>query len=257
MASDYPTINEFKKLGDGVWRVDWFGAIEKNYSVESEYSVKVIVSRLKKAWKESDAATDQAVEHFTRQNISIGVGQLPLVRIGTFWEKGKQLPIVAGRMVSFDLEINPATINIAIATSKVNEKTLIPFNDHSVSSDGKGSWCVYVSHKNDPVGIIIPAMEIIRFYYATSTLLSKAVFNGDFVLAWNKLVNPENTGMKGKRCVVHRREHVEDNDCWTIGRVQNDINAYQGVREVLDSMVLEHTNGNPAHPKTGFPFTGC
>lgn len=256
MANDYPTINEFKILGDGVWRIDWRGAIEKNPSIESEYAVKVIVSKLKTDWQNTNTATDEAVEEFTRRSISIGVGQLPFLQLGTFWKNGKHLATVAGELISFNLNINPSTTGIALATDKVEDQSLITYNDHKILKDGTGSWCLYLPYENDPAGIIIPAMEIIRFYYATSTLLSKAVFNGDFVFNWEQLVNPDNTGMKGKRCVVHRREHVEDNDCWTIGRIQNDTNAYQGVIDVLHSMVQEHANGKPAHPKSGFPFIG-
>lgn len=256
MANKYPLIREFENLGDGIWRVDWFGGIEKNPSVESEYAVQIILSKLKTDGQNVDIASDQVVDQFSRRSISIGVGQIPLVHIGTLWENGRKLPIIAGHMDSFNLEINPDSVGIARATAKINEQTLIPFNDHAISSYGKDSWCLHISHNNDPAGIIIPAMEIIRFYYATSTLLSKATFNGDFVLAWNKLVNPDYTGMQGKRCVVHRRSHVEDNDCWTIGRVQNAPEAYNGVMQVLDSILVEHVNGLPAHPKTSFPFTG-
>ena len=257
MLNEYPEINEFKeKLDDGIWRVDWFGAIEKNYPVESEFAIQVVLSRLKINWKESDTATDQAVDHYTRRSISIGVGQLPYVHIGTFWEYGKRLPTIAGKIISFDLNINPETENIVITTSKVHEQTLISINDHSVSSNGKDSWCVHVAYGNDPAGIIIPVMEIIRFYYATSTLLSKALFDGDFEHDRNKLVNPEYTGMKGSRCVVHRRKNVEDNDCWTIGRILNDTKAYQGVLDITNSLRLAHANGQVPHPKSRFPFNG-
>lgn len=256
MGKLYPKIKEFSELGNGIWRIDWRGAVEKNLSVESEYAVQVVVSRLKSNWQHSDIATDDAVEDFTRRCISIGVGQLPFVQVGSFWKDGQQLPSLAGEPKSFDIEISSASTGFARATDKVGGQTVIPFNDHKVHGAGKGSWCLCLPYGNDSAGIIIPAIEIIRFYYATSTRLSKAVFNGDFAFSWDELVNPDTTGMRGNRCVVHRRRDVEDDDCWTIGRIQNDPNAYQGIIDVIHSMLVEHANNQPAHPKCRFPFVG-
>lgn len=256
MSKELPSINEIKNLGSGTWRVDWFGAIERNQSVPTEFAFRVILSKLKDGWINQDVATDDAVHSESRRSVLIGAGQLPLIFIGSFWRDGCRLPTAAGQIQTLDLTIEPSTTEIFKSTDKVDDQTLVPFSSHQVGGAGKNSWCITIAYNGDSAGVIVPAMEVIRFYYATSSRLSKAVFDGSFTHSISSLINPKYTGMTSSRCVVHRRRDVSDNDCWTIGRILNSQEAAASVRLIHDSLIKAQANNIEAFPEAGFPFSG-
>jgi len=257
MAKQNIVINEIKNLGSGTWRVDWFGAIERNPSVQTEFLVRVILSRLKENWTHQDVATDNAVDSQTRCSVLIGVGQLPVIFIGSLWLDGQCLPVAAGQFQSLNLEISPSTISILKSSDLIDGKALVPYSFHQVSGAGMNALCLNVAHGNDPAAVIIPAMEVIRFYYATSSNMSKAIFDGKFTHDLDSLVNPNYTGMvNGRKCVVCRRKNLTDDDCWAIGRVLNSQEAFMGACKIHDSLIKAQVNNVRTFPETGFPFTG-
>ncbi|MFH1495092.1 MAG: hypothetical protein ABIG70_09885 [Pseudomonadota bacterium] len=256
MATTIPPIKEFQVLPENtIWRVDWFGAVEKNINVESEPKIQIILSQVTFGYQ-ADPASDSVVDHSTRRTISIGVGQLPAIYIGSFWRNGRRLPSRAGEKLTFTVDINQSTVGHVASTGMAGGQYLIPYNEHRVSGDGKKAKCVTISYNGDPAGIIIPVAELIRFYYATSTSLSKSVFKGDFHHALSRLVNIEFTGMNGTTCVVYRAKDITNDDCWTIGRILNSREALDSVKKIHDSMMIEHKNNLPAYPESGFPFSG-
>lgn len=80
MSRTVPPIKEFPKDGR-VWRVDWFGAVERNYDIPSEPYLQVVISPLRQG--AADYASNSSVAHDDRRTILIGVGQLPLLSIGS------------------------------------------------------------------------------------------------------------------------------------------------------------------------------
>lgn len=121
---------------------------------------------------------------------------------------------------------------------------------------GKNTKCIVLPHNGDPAGIIIPTIELIRFYYANSTRLSKAIFDGQFMHSPSSIYDPAYTGLDGKLAVVCRRQDVSDDDCWTIARIINSQAAFDGARRVSDSMMRDFANTKQANPESAFPFSG-
>lgn len=252
-------IKEFKELGSGIFRLVWYGKVEKNHQVLTEPTFQAIFYRVKDGWHGDNSTTsalDLRYNGSRALQVPIGVGQLPGICIGTLWQDGKQISKSVHRKKTFKLQINTSTVCLARPEDRVDGEELIPSQDHKVSGYGLNSWCLHIAHNGDPAGIIIPAMEVIRFYYAHSTVLSKAIFNGDFVNAPESLVVWDESGMKGKCCVITRRRHVYDSDCWTIGRILQDAHAMNGAKLILNSKIASHQNRSQVHPKTLFPFEG-
>jgi len=250
-------IEEFKDASrpDSTWRLNWFGSIERDPDVATEYKVQVVLTKVKDdakgAWH-----TEGAVEQDTLRMVSIGIGQLPLLRIGSLWKKGKLILLRSGVEQVFDLDIPKGVPSFYSATEIVGKSSLVPFRDHRLMGYGKNSKCIALPYNGDPAGIIIPVLELIRFYYANSTRLSKAVFDGDFSQLPLSIYDPKYTGLDGRIAAVCRRQDVSDNDCWTIARVLNSQDAFNGARRVNDSLIRDFTNTRQANPESAFPFCG-
>jgi hypothetical protein len=203
-----PAIKEFPKDGR-IWRVDWFGAVERNYDIPTEPYLQVVISPLRQG--ATDYASNNSVVHDDRKTILIGVGQLPLLSIGSLWQEGHCLPGRAGKATTFEyLEISDDTTRVVPANQVEEGQQLIPFNAHRVGGAGMGSKCIAISWKGDPYGVLIPMAEIVRFYYATSTDLAHALFSGAFRHDLHSLINTEKSGYVGH--LIYRLENYRTRD---------------------------------------------
>ncbi|WP_233862014.1 hypothetical protein [Paraburkholderia adhaesiva] len=256
MSRTIPPIKEFPKDGR-VWRVDWFGAVERNYDIPSEPYLQVVISPLREG--ATDYASNSSVVHDDRKTILIGVGQLPLLSIGSLWQDGHCLPQRAGMTTTLDgLDISDETTCVVRANLVEAGQQLIPFSAHRVGGAGLESRCIAVAWKGDPYGVLIPMAEIVRFYYATSTDLAHALFAGAFRHDLNSLINAEESGYVSAedRCVLKLRQHLEDEDGWITGRILNSEEAWHGATLLHDTLMKESVNHRRVHMETCFPFGG-
>lgn len=257
MSRAIPAIKEFPKDGR-IWRLDWFGAVERNYDIPTEPYVQVVISPLRQG--ATDYASNNSVVHDDRKTILIGVGQLPLLSIGSLWQEGHCLPDRAGKATTFaDIEISDDTTRVVSANLVEDGQQLIPFNAHRIGGAGMGSKCIAISWKGDPYGVLIPMAEIVRFYYATSTDLAHALFSGVFRHDLHSLINTAESGfVKAEdNCVLKLRQHLADEDGWIIGRILNSEEAWHGATLLHDTLVKESVNHRRVHMETSFPFSGA
>ena len=94
-------IDEFKDIArpGSTWRLNWFGAIERDPDVATEYKLQVILTLVKDSAIGSwhlEAAVDQDCLRMAR----VGVGQLPLLRIGSLWKDGELIRLKTGQPYS-------------------------------------------------------------------------------------------------------------------------------------------------------------
>ncbi|MBU3082479.1 hypothetical protein OHW84_11925 [Acinetobacter baumannii] len=234
------------------WIIEWLGGdIQINPNIESEPTMKVLLGLIKENYK-GDLTSIDAIER--RQIAKIGVGQIVNLSMGTLLKDGTPIQNI-GNINTFEINTNQA--QFFKATDKVNNQNIITYADHRTSGFGKDSWCLCFPIGEDPAGLIIPVTEIIRFYFSTSSLLSKAIYTGEITHNLNKFVNLNYCGMNKSECIIHRRQIVSDNDCWILGRILNSQNAQASAQAVHDSLMLQkHNKEETLQPKTGFPFSG-
>ncbi|MBE5529319.1 hypothetical protein A9J41_04360 [Laribacter hongkongensis] len=257
MRKAIPKIKEFPDDGR-IWRVDWFAGVERNSQVPSEPKIQLIISPV------VDGATDysasSSVNHEERRTITIGVGQLPLVTIGSLWQNQHCLVATAGKTKTFEnLVISPDTVRLVKSDALVDGQQLIRKKYHQIGA-GLAAQCLAIKWQGDPYGIIIPVAEIIRFYYATSSDLAKAVFAGDFRHKLSSIVNQDECGFieHERRCILKLRKEFADADAWIIGRILNSPEAFDGVALVHDSMIKQAVQSKPRmYPEAAFPFVGA
>lgn len=201
MSRLIPRIREFPD-DDRIWRVDWFGGLERNHQVPTEPKIQIIISPVVPG--ATDYASTNAVSDKDRQTITIGVGQLPLVSIGSLWQNRRCLIDNAGKSRTFNnLAINPDTVQLIRSDAEVDGDQLIRRHFHRIGA-GLAANCLAIKYQGDPYGLIIPVAEIIRFYYAISSDLAKAIFSGDFRHDLGAIVNPERCDFDAneKRCTL-------------------------------------------------------
>lgn len=254
MTEGLPSIKEFPH-DDRIWRVDWFGAVERNPQVFSEPTIQVIISPLASDYK--DPASRGAVIDHERHSIRIGVGQLPIITVGSLWNNGTRQTIAAGGIESLsNIQISPDTVRQISSGHKEDDQWVIPPNYHTVGPGGLNAQCLAIEYKGDPFGIIIPTAEVIRFYYAHSTVLAHAAFFGEYKDPEQLIIGPDSKYYSRRGyCRLRVRSRFSDNDAFTIGRILHSPQAAEGAAMVHNSLAKDSINSKVAlYPVTRFPF---
>ncbi|WDE03863.1 hypothetical protein SG34_021170 [Thalassomonas viridans] len=261
MSQGIPRIKEFP-ADNRYWRIDWFGAIERNPNVPTEPFFQIIISPLIEEHL-IDAAPNQlasvkSVINKEQKTIRVGIGQLPLVTIGSIWLNGICQSSKAGTVDTFhNLLVSSETTQVISASHEVNGQRLIPFHYYRFGGAGLNTKLIAITWEGDPFGIIIPMLELIRFYYAVSTDMAHTIFSGNLKHDISAVINPEKSGSipEESRCILGIRKHYSDEDGWVLGRILNSKEAWAGATQPHDLMMKQALNRAQVYVESQFPFT--
>lgn len=246
---------------DGLfYRLDYVGAVHRHYdSFLNLYNIQTHFTPLLPDFPRSNKifnspAVDKSHKKISHQFI---VGDLLKLKSGSVWKDGVCVwePTQAdSEVISLDLEKTPVTYK------QLKDLNL---DTHFIPHYGTdmNMWVACIEHKGDPEGIIVPAMELIRFYFANSSKFTHAIFNrGAHDL--NTLVNAKECHYFAsvKLARVMLRKDFRDEDGPIIARMFRDDNALKAARRVWDSMYEVHTkhpNYTFFYPEAYFPFVGA
>lgn len=257
-----PEIKEFPRDGR-FWRVDWKGAVLPNPSISTEPFFQIVISPFfedPSGCSGKHLASVHQTDLSQQKVIHIGVGQLPLIPTGSIWRDGLCQDTFAGKNSAFrSLFISSKTTQIITAVHKENGKNIIPYNAYRIGKAGVGSKLVAVERNGDAFGILIPVMELVRFYYAVSTNIAHALFSGAFQHNLDTLINVERSYYDAEedRVVLGLRQHVTDEEGWVIARILRSKEAGGACRQIYNGVLKDAINRGFTHIESGFPFTGA
>ncbi|WP_153003521.1 hypothetical protein [Thiomicrospira sp. WB1] len=244
--ADIPPIKEFPKGG---WSIVWHGRVKRNPNVSSEPTIELFIRS-----KQGDQLIDKTIE--------VGTGQLPILKIGTYWVDGRLTTGTPSKIKKFTLpgiHISPETTRTIAAWEKIDDgRYAIKPHSLKIPREAANSKCLAIEYNDDPYGIIIPASEIARLYYCNSTDLSHSAFWGEYSFAVDQIVNPKKCGYdeENDRAIVHLRQKFETKDAWTIGRILFDETAREGVQEIHNSLLRYMDTEESGLFNCGMPFIG-
>lgn len=173
--------------GEALWRIDWMGDIQKNPSLKSEHLITVFLTKLSCS---SNFPVYPLNPNFLdteyRRVTEIGVGLLSIVWIGSVWRNGYRVDDDVKYVTqSFSVDttlVKP--IKFSDSSDPLAKARLIPAFQYPL---GSKAWAS-VQHAplftlpcfGDPCGLLIPAIEVIRFYYIYSSSSARALFYGQY-----------------------------------------------------------------------------
>lgn len=102
---------------------------------------------------------------------------MPLLRIGDIWRDGRLEARPHYQLESFaDLRIDDTTVHLIKAGLNLDDKGfLLPLSEHPSHMQCTHSYCVMVELP-DNRRLIIPCVELIRFYFGSSSSLVTKLF---------------------------------------------------------------------------------
>lgn len=132
--------------------------------------------------------------------IELGVGTLPAVSIGSLWVRRRaliELPTYDDRIKQVSLR--PGDISVVSAGKRIEQngrsEYLIPPYIHTVGNCNLNAPCMAFRVGDDPYGLLIPPMELFRFYYAEDTNLARRLLSYKFSTVLNDLVDLRKSGL--------------------------------------------------------------
>lgn len=161
-------------------RIDWFGAVSRNTTKESDPDIEVIMSPF--IGNPDVPAKNKSVDTAKQSVFRVGVGCLPLLHIGAIWQGRLPVPLDRYKYTREDFQLNmaPGAMTIRRSDFSTTKGSLIPKEYYHLSIEtAQAARVLTIEHKGNPYAVIIPVAEIIRFYYALSTKVSKVLFRGD------------------------------------------------------------------------------
>lgn len=241
---------------DRYWRIDWFG--EFAYppgSRRSQPSVHVAISPLLCNPEDSITMLSAAATCLNNQRQAwLPVGILNLVRIGDIWKDGQCVLTPDYQIENFGkLEINKGTRNFIKAGLPLNGEYLLPLHEHPWHSLQTQSYCLTVTLPHDK-RIIIPCIELIRFYFGSSSKMLHILFTGQ--------ISPHDFYRDIQLDVLSGRLHLKLADgisgmsAADIGRISLNQDAWHTARLIFDTCMAAAVRREPIYPYTGFPFVG-
>jgi hypothetical protein len=245
----------------GLWRIDYFGRIARNSRVPSERTIALGISPIIDL--DMDPLSNQAVDPSKQRIIHRGTGELPYLGIGTVWRDGD--PALITRLPKSDtVSVIASNAQVLDANALVpdpwgNNEELLPARAFRF---GPRLYSQAIQHKlvalpskggSDPYEIIIPALELMRFYLCTHTLLARALFFGE----WRDLIWVAGTHEMTDGSIEVGLRNVRGytyNAAFVLGRYLKSVEMQDMVHHVFQAMQLADRNNQEPRIGCTFPF---
>lgn len=185
----------------------------------------------------------------------MSVGTLPMLRVGDIWRDGVLHFQPDYELEQFDgLEINSNTTSLIKAGLNLDEQGyLLPLAEHPWHLQNTQSYCLMVAL---PQGkrLIIPCMELIRFYFGSSSGLLSKLFMPP--LERESLYNNAQWQAFTGRLSFDLADGISGASAADIGRMITSPVAWRAAALVGASSLRASVAQQPIYPQGVFPFEG-
>lgn len=190
-----------------------------------------------------------------QRRVWVSVGTLALIRIGDIWRNGQLVLRPDYELEEFaGLQIDPASTTIVKAGLNLNEGGfLLPISEHPWHIQCTQSYCLMVELPQSR-RIIIPCVELARFYFGSSSSLLSKLFLPP--LHRDSLFSSASLEPYSRRLHIDLADKMSGASAADIGRISMDPIAAKAARIIGNSCLKASTAGQPVYPQARFPFEG-
>lgn len=241
----------------GSWRLDWFGEVSypPMHFRYAQPSVRALLSPLTSELDDHETLTGTDATDLSRQqSVWVPIGSLPLLRIGSVWREGQMALKPKYQHGTFiNLDINPRTTSFIKAGLPLDDAYLIPLAEHPWHRKATQSYCLCVEL---PQGkrLLIPCLELIRFYFGSSSNLLGRLFKGPLLEA--QLWRTKQFDTASQHLHLELAPYLSGASAADIGRIALDKNAWHSAAGIYSSCVKATSQPQQVYPYTHFPFCG-
>ncbi len=255
----YEGIKEFRFDKTSYWRLDSVGYLLRG-NVLSDPKIHITFSKVVNL--ELKRFDLNAVDPNIKKRAEVGVSLLPILHMGSIWKNGYLVyPLTTGfaEEQTYPLTVSPHNVTFIRAGGILPEELKCY----------EGLYCLGIKVNDDPFHTIIPCNEIFRYYFATSTSLTKKLVLGsalklsdkdkinDLVMFYNQEDNkPRTYKIDDDTYVVCVRKELYKSDAWTLSRILGEPIALSEACRVHNTILEANTARGALYLKMQFPFVG-
>ncbi len=185
----------------------------------------------------------------------ISAGTLPLLCVGDIWRAGRLEARPDYQLESFpDLQIDQATTHLVKAGLNLDDQGfLLPIAEHPWHMQCTHSYCMMVDLPGNR-RLIIPCIELIRFYFGSSSGLVTKLFLPP--LERKALYSNPQFDKSTGRLVLELADRISGASAADIGRLHMDPIAWRAALHIGTSALQASLAKQSAYPQAFFPFEG-
>lgn len=250
-----------------LWRIDGLGKIFSQLKNNNNLFIEVYLRPVNfhdnsvYNFARFDSSGREIPEYNQLKKIPVNIGLLPILRVGSLWIKGKlqNNNTVTDIVTLKNIEINANTIEIINSNYKIKyldssgrEQECKLLLQKNFATDAKVPFsCFRIQNENYKNGIIIPVIEIIRFYYACSTRLAHLTFsNPDEITKISYAIDNETD-----KVIIKLPQQYTDQEAFILARILTSDIALSGLFQIKNSLIKIGVNEQPTTLlSTNFPF---
>ena len=250
-----------------LWRIDRLGKIFSQLKNNNNLFIEVYLRPVNfhdnsvYNFARFDNSGREIPEYNQLKKIPVNIGLLPILRVGSLWIKGKlqNNKAVTDIVTLKNIEINANTVEIINSNYKIKyldssgrEQECKLLLQKNFATDAKVPFsCLKIQHENYKNGIIIPVIEIIRFYYACSTRLAHLTFsNPEEITKISYAIDNETD-----KVVIKLPQQYTDQEAFILARILTSDIALSGFFQIKISLIKIGVNEQPTTLlSTNFPF---
>jgi hypothetical protein len=259
LFNQLPSIFALPKDGNS-WRIDWFGdlAFPNRMVRRKQPSLLLHLSRVLSGNFHDDPSVllpPESTLARRQRKTWVSVGTLPLLRIGDVWRDGKLEARPDYQLELFpNLQIDKTTTHLVKAGLNLDEQGfLLPISEHPWHMQCTHSYCVMVDLP-DNRRIIVPCIELIRFYFGSSSNLITKLFLPP--LERKALYSNPQFDKGTGRLVLELAERMSGASAADIGRMHLDPVAWHAAVHIGMSALKASLAKQSVYPQMFFPFEG-
>ncbi len=252
-------INVFPK-GNDVWRVAWFGEVDypDRTARSNQPSVAVYLSQITDPqWRKDETillSASSTTSYREQRRYFVSVSTLVLLRIGDLWSNQTLIARPRYQVEEFrGTMINRETCSIIKAgySFEEDESYVMPVGEHPWHMNSTHSYCARVK-LNDGRLLIIPAFELIRFYFGSSSPLLSRLFLPEFAgtLLYERARLEKRVGH------LTLAPGLPAASVHDIARIAFDPRAMGVASLISRSCISGNLSGGHIFPQCSFPFEG-
>ncbi|MCG2575870.1 hypothetical protein LZ012_02540 [Dechloromonas sp. XY25] len=237
------------------WRLDWFGELAYPGMVKQYRHpyIKVAVSPLLGSLDDFGASAEFRTDISQQRDVWVPLGCLPMLRIGDIWQQGAFAKSPPYSLNSFGLKIFPETTTVVKAGLSVEESYLLPFAEHPWHRHHTQSYCLEVKATDD-ISVIIPGVELIRFYFGSSSKLLHRLVTQP--LREEALWREKYYDFDRRHLHLKLADGLSGTSASDIGRIAQEPYAWRAASYIYGHCLRAASMGEVVYPYTYFPFQG-
>jgi len=144
-------------------------------------------------------------------------------------------------------------VGVPLNSDQNNPQYLLPFTDFEGHREHTHAQCVRIAVDSRSM-LVIPCMELIRFYFGASGSFLKRLFSGAFAL--DRLYSDARMNQKSRIANITLAPDLSGVAAATVARIAFCSQARSAASWIVNSGVATAANRHSYYPKTTFPFFG-